>query len=144
MKKSYQLPSMEHRFSIAVEGEETSVLWKGDFLYKRPTIGQRGQIDVMRSRLNGDLRNIDLETQTFHEALSYLRFTLAEYPSWWGESDFGASLHDGNVVIEVYNKVIDFEADWKKRVHGGDEEAVKTGSSAGSNTTAAAVAGATA
>jgi hypothetical protein len=123
--KNYKLPAMEYRFSIEIEGEETGHIWKGEFLYKRPTIGQRGQINVMKTRLSGDLRNVDLEASIFHEALSHLRYTIHEYPKWWNESDFGASLYDGNVVVEIYNKCIEFEANWKKRANGGDSKDVE-------------------
>jgi hypothetical protein len=118
MEKSFKLPPMEHRFSINVQGEESQVNYMGDFLYKRPTIGEKSLIDQMRARLNGDLRTIDDNVALNNEALSYLRFTLKEFPDFWKESQFGFNLVDENVLLEIYNKVVQFEADWRKKVYG--------------------------
>ena len=125
-KATYKLPSMEYRFDINVLGEESKVNYFGNFLYKRPTIGEKSLIDQMRARLNGDLRTIDDNVALNNEALSYLRFTLREYPDFWKESQFGFNLIDENVLLEIYNKVVQFEADWRKRVYG-EPEGVKVG-----------------
>lgn len=127
MKKEYKLPNMDHRFQIQAVGAESGINWVGDFLYRRPNLQERGMIEVMRTRLNGDLVTLDPDIASFHEAIAHLRFTLKEYPDWWKDSNFGAALHDANVVIEVYNKCIDFEANWKKKIHGTNPSAVEAG-----------------
>lgn len=127
MKKNYKLPNMEYRFKIQVVGEESKLPWVGDFLYRRPTLQERALIDVMRARLNGDLRTVDPDTQAYNEAIAHLRFTLKEYPDWWKDADFGASLYDGNVLLEIYSKCLEFEADWRTKTFGGDEKAVESG-----------------
>jgi hypothetical protein len=127
MKKSYKMPNMEHRFKLQAIGEETGMNWVGDFLYRRPTLQERALIDVMRARLNGDLRTVDVDTQAYNEAISHLRFTLKEYPDWWKDADFGASLYDGNLLIEIYNKCLEFEAEWRKKVFGGEGDRVESG-----------------
>lgn len=116
--KSYKLPNMEFRFKIQLVGEESRVNWVGDFVYQRPTLQERAMIDVMRARLNGDLRSIDPDTNAYNEALSHLRFTLKEYPAWWKEADMGGGLYDANVVLEIYSKCMEFEASWRERTFG--------------------------
>lgn len=120
-KGTFKLPSMEYRFSITVQGDSSQQMYLGDFLYKRPTIGERSLIDQMRARLNGDLRTIDEGIALNNEALSYLRFTLKEYPDFWKDSNFGFNLMDENVLLEIYNKVVLFEAEWRKKVYGEPE-----------------------
>jgi len=100
MKKQYGLPSMDHKFSIQVIGDESGINWVGDFLYRRPTLYERTTIDVLRARLNGDLVTIDADVRAFNEAYAHLRWTLKEYPDWWKESDFGGALYDANVLLE--------------------------------------------
>ena len=47
-KIEHKLPNMEKKFSIQVKGEESKLVWAGDFIYKRPTLKERGMADVMR------------------------------------------------------------------------------------------------
>jgi len=124
MNEKSKLPSMEYRFDISVNGDETKTVFHGSFTYKRPTIAVRSMIEQMRVRLNGDLRTLDSEIALNNEALSMLRFTLTDSPQWWKDCDCGGNLHDENVIFELYNKCIQFEADWRKKVFGGKVEAV--------------------
>lgn len=124
MNKKYSLPMMETRFHIQIVGEESGINWAGDFMYRRPNLRERGMIEVMMTRLNGDLTTLDPNVAAFNEAIAHLRFTLKEFPDWWKETDFGGSLYDGNVVLELYNKSMEFEASWRDKVHGGDAEKV--------------------
>jgi hypothetical protein len=127
MNKKYTLPQMELRFSIQMVGEESEINWAGDFMYRRPNLRERGMIEVMRTRLNGDLTTLDPDTAAFNEAISHLRFTIKEFPDWWKETDYGGSLYDGNVVLELFSKCMEFEVNWRKKVHGGDAEEVSDG-----------------
>jgi hypothetical protein len=128
MKKDMKLPDMEHKFHIQLVGEETKLNWTGDFLFRRPTLRERGMIEVLKTRLNNDLLTIDPEIAAYNEATAYLRFTLREYPDWWKDSDMGGSLYDANVILEIYNKCIEFEARWREKVYGGRPADVKVGS----------------
>lgn len=118
MKQSFKLPNMEHKFKIQLLGEESRINWVGDFTYRRPTLQERAMIDVMRSKLNGDLRTIDPDTNAYNEALAHLRFTLKEYPEWWKDADLGGSLYDANVILEIYGKCMEFEASWREKTFG--------------------------
>ena len=131
MEKQFALPNMEYKFSIQVIGEESGLNWTGDFVYRRPNLKQRGMIEVMMRRLCGDLRTLSADVESFNEALAHLRFTLIESPDWWQSADFGGNLFDGNVIIEIYNKCIEFEADWKSKVHGGKQGNVSASASGG-------------
>lgn len=126
MKDQYKLPSMEHKFSIQIKGEESGLNWAGDFVYRRPTLRERTMIDVMEKRMNGDLITIDPEVAAFNQAISHLRFTLKEVPDWFRDTDMGGNLYDGNVVLEIFNKCMDFEASWRKKTFGGKPEDVST------------------
>lgn len=124
-KKKYVLPAMEHKFKIQVEGEESKQMWLGDFLFRRPTLRERSMIDTLHKRLNADLTTIDPDVAALNEALAFLRFTLKDYPQWWKQSDMGGDLYDANVILEIYNKCLMFEADWRRKVMGGKPEDVE-------------------
>lgn len=121
-KEMSKLPSMEFKFHLNVQGEETGVNYIGEFTYKRPNIAERSMIESMRVRLNGDLKTLDPDIALNNEALSYLRWTIKESPDWWASSNYGGSLHDLNVLFEIYNKVIQFEAEWRQKVFGKDKD----------------------
>ncbi len=125
MAKKYVLPDMEHEFEIQLKGKETGLNWVGKFKYRRPSIGARGRIDVARARLNQDLATISPDTDAVHTALAHLANTLIEYPEWWKESGFGTDLYDHDVILHIYDKCMDFEEDWQKKVHGGEPEKVE-------------------
>jgi hypothetical protein len=117
-----KLPSMEHKFSIQVTGEESKQVFTGDFIFRRPTLRERAMIDVMKARLCGDLITIDPETRAFNNAMAHLKFTLKEVPDWWKDSDYGHNLYDANVILEVHNKCVEFEAEWQGKVYGKVQE----------------------
>lgn len=118
------LPPMDTSFEIQVAGRETKINWIGKFKYKRPSLGARGRIEVMHRRLNGDQESLDREVDEFHAMVAHLRHTLVEWPTWWQESNFGLDLYDGNVVSEVHDRCMTFEASWKEKVFGGDTKGV--------------------
>ena len=121
MKSKYTLPNMQHKIELQVKGEESGINWAGTFIYKRPSLQERAMIDVMRTRLSGDLVNIDEDTSYYNEAISHLRFTMKEYPEWWKDTGFGGELYDANVIVELYNKAMAFEADWRSKTFGKEE-----------------------
>jgi hypothetical protein len=119
MDKEYKLPKMEFSFHYQGKGKETGINWAGSFRYCRPTLGDRSRIAALRTRLSGDSVVDEAEVLDFNHAVAYLRFTLKDVPSWWSDSSYGLELYDGNVIADIYNKVMDFEADWKKKIHSG-------------------------
>jgi hypothetical protein len=128
MDKTYKLPQMELKFKIQTKGKETQINWAGEFMYRRPTLGERSLIENMRARLSGDLRTIDQDVDYVNTAIAHLRYTLREYPDWWKDTGWGLQLYDTNIVLEIYDRCIEFENDWAKKVGLGnpDDVAVPT------------------
>lgn len=111
-----KLPPMEFSFEINKKGSSTQKVYAGKFIYKRLSIGSQGRAEVLKTQLNGDLSNVDAEVDRLHEMLSWLRYGLIEYPSWWRESNYGTDLYDINIVKELYDSVTDFEKKWIEKV----------------------------
>ena len=124
MEKTYTLPKMDFSFKFQGQGAETGINWVGDFKYVRPTLGDRSRIAALKTRLSGDQTLDDIEIIEFNHAVAYLRYTLKETPAWWSDATYGLELYDGNIVGAVYNKVMEFEAEWRRKIHGGREEDV--------------------
>ena len=125
LQKKYSLPDMSHSFKIDVIGNESGKNWTGEFVYHRPTLGDRSRIDQMRARLSGDLDSLSQEVDEFNQSISHLRFTLKKFPEWWVESNYGLDLYDGNVISEVYNRCLDYETKFLDRVNSGEPKDVE-------------------
>jgi hypothetical protein len=123
LKKS--LPAMENSFSItALEGMITGKKYEGNFTCKIPNLKTQALIEKHKAMLNGGLQaSLDPLTLRLHHRLAYLRYTLTEFPKWWKDADMGYELYDGNIVEELYDRVMKFEADWMEAVWGPEEKA---------------------
>lgn len=110
------LPSMEHTFTIKVEGSETRQIFEGTFKYKRPNIRIRSEIDKTKALLDGGLQNLDQDTQLLHGILSRLKHTLVDSPEWWKKTDYGYELYDLNVILEISKECNKFDSDWMDSV----------------------------
>lgn len=122
------LPSMELEFEINIVGDITGERYIGKFKYKRPNLGLIRQIRTTRAHLNEDLRNLDDETLLLNEMVSWLTYTLVDTPKWWNNNGF--DLYDYNVVMEVYNKVLEYEKSFRKKIEDiGKEDGDEKGSS---------------
>lgn len=111
-----ELPNFEYTFALDVKGEESGKRYIGEFTYKRPNLRQSSEIAKFKTRLDGDLTNLDTSISMLHQMLSQLRFCLIKYPDWWSESDFGLDLYDCNVIIELYKEAMDFEKKFDKKI----------------------------
>ncbi len=133
----YSLPNMEFSFEYQGKGEESGMNWTGSFTYRRPTLRERALIDVMSKRMAGDLSTVSQDVAYYNEASAHLRFTLKSYPEWWKDSDFGGMLYDANVIMDLYDKVLEFEAKWREKTFG-EEDGVEVGSDQGTTGEASA------
>lgn len=121
---SKDLPPTTDKFQIEVNGDLSNKRYVGEFECKILTRKDRAQVSKHRAFLNGPMADyLDLPTLKFHYRISYLKFALVSYPKFWEESDLGYDLLDGNVVDEVYEKVLEFEDSWMTAIWG--EDAVK-------------------
>lgn len=117
-----KLPATEGTFFIDVVGEMTNQTFKGEFSCKIPNLRDQALISKHRAYLNGDLvAYLDAPTLRLHQMISYLRYTLTKFPSFWKESDQGYELMDQNVIEDVYNKALEFEEEWMSTVWGKEK-----------------------
>ena len=124
MTKPKVMPESSSSFSVEVEGDWSKQTFSGSFSCKIPRLKEQSQIDKHRVLLNGGLESqLAAQTVDLHYMISYLRFTLTEFPQWWKDSDLGYELLDLNVVKAVYDQVMAFEKSWLIEVWG--EEAAQ-------------------
>jgi hypothetical protein len=114
---------MNNTFQIQVQGIVTGKMYEGEFSSKIPNAKDQALIAKHRAMLNGGFDDgLDPGTLNLHYRISYLRYTLTQFPDWWKKSDLGYELYDINVIDEVYGKVLKFETDWMTAVWGEQKE----------------------
>ena len=114
-----KLPDMTHRFEINMKGQLTNLPYKGEFVCKIPSAKDQSAIAKHKAYLNGGFeQGLDVGTKNLHHMVSYLRYTLEEFPKWWEERDLGYELYDVNVIETVYGFVLEFEQGWMNKVWG--------------------------
>lgn len=120
MSPQASLPSMELEFEVNVVGDTTGERYAGSFKYKRPNLGLIRQIRTTRAHLNEDLVNLDDETKLLNEMVSWLSYTIVDSPKWWNNN--GWDLYDYNVVLAVYDKVLEYEKSFRKKIEDIGED----------------------
>jgi hypothetical protein len=122
-----ELPSMEHTFSVKIEGKHESgvALYEGSFTYRRPNLRAKSQIAKLESKLNEDIKFLPDDVRDLHFAIAWLYYTIIDSPDWWKKSDSGMELYDFNIILAIYAETMKFEKAWKDKVWGGQEEAQK-------------------
>lgn len=121
-----ELPDTNHEFVIDLQGRITKKRFLGEFRCKIPTIKDQAYIAKHNAILNGEFPiYIDGGIQKIHRMISYLRYTLTEYPLFWKNTDLGYELRDDNVIEAVYDEVMAFENEWLAKIwgsNGGNQE----------------------
>lgn len=87
-------------FTMTWKDPETGRVHTGTFTAQRPSLGQLGQIAVLKAKMNGG-EKVDAQTEFLHEMLSSLQVILTDFPDWWKPNDF----FDARPLREVWDHV---------------------------------------
>ena len=113
-----KLPAIESTFAIAMKGDTLDHQYTGSFTV-RCILTKREELiaDIRRRELLGPIAEAAGPTVSNNAyVLGQLFVRIVDAPDWWKESDGGADLYDTNVIGEVYAKVLEASAEWRKRV----------------------------
>lgn len=113
------IPDTNHVFQLDLIGSVTKRRFLGDFSCKIPTIKDQALIAKHEAMLNGEFPvYLNQGVLKVHKWISYLKYTLTDYPSFWRDSELGYSLRDANVIEAIYDEVLSFEDAWYKKIWG--------------------------
>lgn len=116
------LPTDQFEFQLNVKGTVTGKTFLGEFTFRIPNLKTQSQSSRHEASLNGDLAQyLPDGIKMLHQMLAYLKFNLVEVPAFWRKADFGHELRDSNVILEVFNKCMDFEREWSEQIWGKPE-----------------------
>lgn len=117
------VPDTEFVFEYSGEGNFTKQTFSGQFKSKIPNMKTQAAIAKHKAMLNGGFEDgLDIGTRNLHHMISYLRYSLVEFPDWWKNSDMGYALYDVSIVEGVYAKVLEFEKGWYESIWGKQDE----------------------
>lgn len=119
------------KFSINVVGEESGRAFTGDFKVKCSLTRQdRFRADQVRRDIIGPLPEgqmplPQLQTEAF--ILGQLAVRIIDSPDWWADSGSigGLKLQDYNVILSIYDKVVELDEKVAQKLKKDTEEALK-------------------
>jgi len=117
------------KFSISVTGEDSGKPYSGDFTVKTMiTRRERFQADAIRRDIIGPVPEgqsvvPSLQTEAFIHGQLAVR--LMDSPKWWVDAGNGLDLEDYNVILTVYDKVIELDNAKMADMQKESEEALK-------------------
>ncbi len=118
------LPENVHVFDFKEKGEITDKSYDGQFtclcilnMLEKQLLG------VEKTRLQADMSNPTPDLQGIAMILSNLRVRIIDGPEWWKQSAGGGTIRDENVLVALYDKVMEAEAVWRKKLKSQAESA---------------------
>jgi hypothetical protein len=118
------LPKREKTFKIDVIGEDSGIHYEGDFTVKTIlTMSGRHTLELEKTRLMADYANPSRGLIGLSVSLATIRAKIVKAPSWWEEQKQGAEIIDENVILEIYDKTVKAEQDWRDLIAKRAEQA---------------------
>ena len=111
------LPKNEVSFVFDCVGEVTGKKYDGDFTVMCVlNMFQKRAYEVEKTRIQSDQANPSMGLMGIGEVLANLRVRIIKSPNWWDDSNGGYDILDENMLVVLYDKVMEQEENWKKLV----------------------------
>lgn len=115
-------------FSFNTIGEVTQEKYPGDFTVKPIlSFASIAGVDAERRRFMGNPENegtVPEEIRSIAAMLAQIKFRIIKCPSWVIESNYLADMVDGNVLVELFKKVIEVEENYRQQLSKKAEAAI--------------------
>ena len=111
------LPKREKTIHIDMTGLETGVHYKGDFVV-RTVLSMSGKhaLELEKTRLMADYANPSRGLVGISITLSNIRAKTIKAPEWWVELGDGSEVLDEEVVLEIYDQIMQAENEWREAI----------------------------
>ena len=108
------LPKNERTFVFEELGEATQTTYPGEFtVLCIPDMRARRAIEIEKSRLSADVANPTDNLAGLSIILANLRVRILSGPQWWEESLGGFNVMDENILVTLYDQVLEQEDLWR-------------------------------
>ena len=85
------------------------------------------EVELEKSRISADTANPTAVLTSLSHILANLRVRIVKAPTWWEQSLGGFDILDENVIVQLFDTVMEQEAIWYKELKGEAEEEVAEG-----------------
>lgn len=110
-----QLPKRERTFVFEGVGADTGIKYDGKFTVKTILkIREKHQLELEKTILQADTKSPTAGLRGISNILANLRVRIVDGPEWWRQSEGGSDLDDENILLDLYDKVIEQEMEWRK------------------------------
>ncbi len=109
-----ELPKNERTFVFEELGEATQTTYPGEFtVLCIPDMRARRAIEIEKSRLSADVANPTDNLAGLSVILANLRVRILSGPQWWEESLGGFNVMGEDIVVKLYDQVLEQEDLWE-------------------------------
>lgn len=120
------LPKREKTISIDIVGETTGEHFKDDFVVHTVlNMASRHALELEKSRLLGDSLNPTRMLSNISISLATVRHHIIKAPDWWTELGAGSLILDENVILDIYDKIVEAEREWRESIKKKAEDSKK-------------------
>jgi hypothetical protein len=121
------LPKNEAVVDFKAVGETTGETYEGQFTVMCVlNMAGRHSLELEKTRLQADYANPSRGLAGIAISLATVRAKVLEAPAWWKNSDEGSLIIDENVILSLYDKCNEVEANWRKELKKESEVAKAT------------------
>lgn len=111
-EKQSKKPDLQNVFTFSIDVKvQSGERFEGTFTVHRPTIGEMIKIGNNEARELEGLNNVDMMTNGLARMVATLDVVIDKKPLWWKPRE----LRDLEVIQEVYQKYIDFLAEFQRK-----------------------------
>jgi hypothetical protein len=111
------LPKNQRTFDLDLVGDTTGEQYVGQFTVKCVLdMSGKHALELEKTRLMADYANPSRGLVGIAVSLATVRAKIVEAPAWWKNSDDGAKVMDENIILALYDKCNEMEAEWRKEL----------------------------
>jgi len=108
------LPPNEKSFDFSEIGNTTGLKYEGRFKCKCVLdIAGKHALELEKTRLMADFANPTGGLEGIALTIATIRAKLVDWPAWWEETNRGLAVRDENVIMELYDSVVEEEIKWR-------------------------------
>lgn len=111
------LPKREKTISLDIVGDETGLQYTGEFTIRCIlNMASKHALELEKTRLMADYANPSRGLAGISISLATIKAKIIKAPEWWYELGEGAEILDENVIVDLYDKSVLAEAEWRKSI----------------------------
>lgn len=111
------LPKNIKSFIFESTGDTTAKKYDGEFKVKCTlNMMDKRLLEIEKCAIRADIKNPTGELVAYATILATLRIRIEDSPEWWKQSNGGYDLLDENIIVDLFDKVMEKETEWREEL----------------------------